>query len=405
MNLRDHLPAGLKGFFSHFDDYGLSKPQYQHFTSWMLGILNGYSHATEIAKRYSDKSHRSLSRFMSSSPWNHKQINKIRMKWATNILSQRYMKYFPLVIDDTVNKKYGKLLAGVGKYYSNTEKRVIWGQSIVSSHLVMAESDIPLFVDLYIKKEDYSNQEKFKSKIDFAMDQIKQFPHVSDRIGVVVTDSWYASVKIINLTVEMRHQGIFDLKSDRIVNYRGSKTSVSQLAKERLKDDFDLVKVDGRLFRVWTAKVKVPRVQRKKLRLLISQQDLIDKKTKERSWSDFKYILTTDLSMGSWLIIYLYRRRWKIETFYKFAKNCLKFAASRLESEQSITRFFIMLYFAYTYLALTRDPNCIYYEDSKSLYEAKNLLEERSFEEVIEWIYDKSIQGVDLDEIKAHFEV
>ncbi len=169
--------------------------------------------------------------------------------------------------------------------------------------------------------------------------------------------------------------------------------------------DGDLVKVDGRLFRVWTAKVKVPRVQRKKLRLLISQQDLIDKKTKERSWSDFKYILTTDLSMGSWLIIYLYRRRWKIETFYKFAKNCLKFAASRLESEQSITRFFIMLYFAYTYLALTRDPNCIYYEDSKSLYEAKNLLEERSFEEVIEWIYDKSIQGVDLDEIKAHFEV
>jgi len=338
---------------------------------------------------------------MNSEAWNDNELNTQRIGRAANIISQKYMKYYPLIIDDTINEKYGKLLDGVGYHFSHMKGGTVWGQQLVTSHMVLADTDFPLFVDLYRKEDELEDKTKFRSKIDMARDQIRKFPKINGRKGIVVTDTWYASVKIMNQTMSSGFHGIFDLKSDRQVNYQGKKYSVSELATTRKKTDFDLVKIDGKLFRVWTAKLKVPRVQQKKSRLLISQQDLNYGKNKKQKWSKFKYLLSTDTSMGAWLIIHLYRKRWKIETFYRFVKNCFDFTKNRLEDQTGIQRYFTLAFFAYTYLALTRDPLSTFYEGSKSLYEAQNNLHNHKLEEVIEWIYDRTLQGVDLSEIKS----
>ncbi|MFV2015237.1 MAG: transposase [Candidatus Heimdallarchaeota archaeon] len=401
--LKNHLPPSLKDFFRNFE-VELSKPQYDHFQSWVIGNLDGKVDATKISREYSDKHPSSLTRFMNSEAWNDNKLNIQRIGWAANITSQKYMKYYPLIIDDTVNEKYGKLLDGVGYHFSHMKGGSVWGQQLVTSHMVLAGTDFPLFDDLYLKEEEVTDKNKFRSKIDMALDHIKKFPKIDGRRGIVVTDTWYVSVTIMNQTMSSGFHGIFDLKSDRQVNYEGKKYSVSELAVAREKTDFDLVKIDGKLFRVWTAKLKVPRVQQKKSRLLISQQDLNYGKMnkKEPKWSKFKYLLSTDTSMGPWLIIYLYRKRWKIETFYRFVKNCFGFTKNRLEDQDAIQRYFTLAFFAYTYLALTRDPLSSYYEDTKSLYEAQNNLHNNKLEEVIEWIYDRTLQGIDLSEIKSN---
>lgn len=397
------LPSSLIEFIHTFESE-LSKPQFNHFQSWIVGILDGKAEATKISKFYSDKHPSSLTRFMNSESWNDSELNTQRIRWASNIASQKYMKYYPLIIDDTVNEKYGKLLDGVGYHFSHMKGGTVWGQQLVTSHMVLANIDFPLFVDLYEKEEDFEDKTKFRSKIDIALDQIQQFPKVNGMKGVVITDTWYASVKIMNQTIRSGFNGIFDLKSDRQVNYEGVKYSVSELAEQRKDTDFDLVKIDGKLYRVWTAKIKVPRVQQRKLRLLISQQDLNygKKIKKEPKWSKSKYLLSTNTSMGPWLIIYLYRKRWSVETFYRFVKNCFDFTKNRLEDQNAIQRYFTLAFFAYTYLAFTRDPLCTYYEESKSLYQAQDNLQNKKLEEVIEWIYDKTILGVDLSEIKSN---
>jgi len=398
---KNHLPPSLIDFFKDFETE-LSKPQFDHFQSWVIGILDGKVDATKISSAYSDKHASSLTRFMNSESWNENTLNIQRIGWAANIISQKYMKYYPLIIDDTINEKYGKLLDGVGYHFSHMNGGTVWGQQLVTSHIVLADTDFPLFVDLYRKKEELSDDSKFRSKIEIALDHIRKFPKINGRKGIVVTDTWYASVKIINQTMSSGFDGIFDLKSDRQVNYEGKKYSVSELAETRKKTDFDLVKIDGKLYRVWTAKIKVPRVQQRKSRLLISQQELNYGKKKEPKWSKFKYLLSTDTSMGPWLIIYLYRKRWKIETFYRFVKNCFDFTGNRLEDQTGIQRYFTLAFFAYTYLALTRDPLSSFYEDTKSLYEAQNNLQNKKLEEAIEWIYDRTLQGIDLSEIKAN---
>jgi hypothetical protein len=401
MFFRDLLPENLSRFYERFED-NLSVPQYNHFQSWVSGILSGLVDATKISKQLSDKHSSSLTRFMSSEAWDGDNLNIQRINWASSVISQQYMKYYPLIIDDTINEKYGKLLAGVGKFFDHGKKRFIWGQQLLTSHLVVAQADLPLFVDLYLKEEQAEAKGiPFRSKIEIAIDHISKFPKLQGREGVVVTDSWYSSVKIINHTLDLNFRGIFDLKSDRKVTYMKKSKSVSEFAAEQDPATFKLVKVDGRLFRVWTAKVKVPRVHQDQSRLVIVQQEL-KSKTKERKWSKFKYILATHTSMGPWLIIFLYRRRWQIESFYRFVKNCMHFGGSRLESEESILKYFILVYFAYTYLILTRDPLSHYFEESENIYQALEDLNSKNFEEVIEWIYDKSIEGIDLEDIKQN---
>ena len=116
--LKKHLPLSLKDFFKNFEE-DLSKPQFDHFQSWVIGILDGKVDATKISKAYSYKHPSSLTRFMNSESWNDSNLNILRIGWAANIISQKYMKYYPLIIDDTINEKFGKLLDGVGYHFSH----------------------------------------------------------------------------------------------------------------------------------------------------------------------------------------------------------------------------------------------------------------------------------------------
>lgn len=395
----EHIPEDLEYFFSRFQN-DLSKPQFENLKAWTTGILSGLAEASKISGQYSSRHATSLTRFMGLSGWDHFRLNSQRIGWASNILQQKYIKYYPLIIDDTVNEKYGKLLAGVGKYWHNTKHRVVWGQQVLTSHLVLAGADIPLFVDLYRKKEDLDDAQEFQTKVEMAMGHIERFPKFEGRTGVVISDTWYATKKLMNKTLECEFEGIFALKNNRKVTYQGKQVRVAELAKQRSETDFKEKTVEGKIYRVWYCKVKLPGVKRKRVRLLISQKQLIDKTTEEIRWSDFKYLVVTDLNMRSWLILFLYRQRWKIETFYQFVKNGFDFAGVRLNSYESVIRYFLLLYFAYTYLELTRVECSWNYRISKSLYQAKEMIVEENLENLIDWIYNESQKGVNLKTIK-----
>ena len=395
----DLLPEGLKSFLDEFEE-NLSKPQFTNLKSWTSGIIDGKSSVYKIKEEFSEKHVTSLTRFMHESKWNHKELNNHRINWATNILMLRHQKYYPIIIDDTVNRKYGSLMFGTGRYYSNSEKRIVNGQSIVTSHLHISGSDIPLFVDIYQKKEEYEDIADFKSKVDFAVKHIERAPHLKGRCGVVITDSWYSSAGVIKTTLEQEFEGIFAIKKNRKVKFKGDSIQVSKIALDP-ETKFDEVTVKGKEYRVWTSKVTLHGIlnkdtgKSKNLRLCISQQKLKDNK-----WSGYAYLLATDMTMDKWTILNLYQKRWTIETFYKFAKNAFDFKGSQLRTYQGAIRYFILLFFAYTYLTLTRFPHFLYETTAKSQYEAMEMLEKETMDNLISWIYDETKNGADLNDIK-----
>jgi len=380
---QNHISDNLASYFNVFEE-SLSKPQFSHFQSWNLGILHGKAQGSKISSQFSDKSETSVTRFLSQSSWDHHELNRQRIVFAKNILQQKYQKYVPLIIDDTIFEKYGKKLPGIGWHWSHTDNAVVWGQSLVTSHMMAGDCDIPLFVDLYHK---HSGQ----SKIDLAIGQIHQFRqlHLPDTTtGVVVTDTWYGCKDIINESLNNGFELVTMLKSNRKVKVQGIDTwlSIRDISAKLEEHSLHHVTVDGVIYRFSQVTGTIHGIGGRTNKILLVQQYSDEKK----SWSSFKYLLSTDTKMRAWTMIFLYRKRWKIETFYDFGKNQLKMADTRVLKELALLRFILLLFCSYTYLAL-RKFDSEYFENYEiSYYQLQNQVIDKCQTQLIRWVY---IQG------------
>jgi hypothetical protein len=76
-----------------------------------------------------------------------------------------------------------------------------------------------------------------------------------------------------------------------------------------------------------------------------SKADLCDKPS---------FILSTDVSLESQIILEYYQNRWDIEVSYRYHKNSLGFDQYQVESLTSINRYWSMVFMTYTFLEFFR---------------------------------------------------
>ena len=294
-------------------------------------------------------------------------------------------------MDDSVSKKYGKNLPGVGYHWSNTEKRTIWSQCLVTTHIVIDDIDYPLFLSLYNKDSDIS-------KLDLAMEQIAKCPQFRDSIMVIVGDSWYSAHKIIDTALNNNFHYLGMIKKNRLIKPENIDhwMNISDIERRLRKDAFHLVTVKGIRYRFAQVSGSIKKFTDKKFKILIVQQRLKN----ERRWSRCYYLLTTDPIMTPKQIIELYRKRWTIETFYKFCKERLGMTKSRVLGEQALSRFVILLFFTYTYLSLVRNKLSSFNKGVSTLYAAQRTVwhDEKRF--LIEKICILFEQGASITEVK-----
>lgn len=156
LSSQEIIPPTLSDYLSIFSET-LSCPQFGHLTSWISGILHNHAHASKIVRNgYSAKHPSSVTRFMTSSPWDEIAINEQRIAFAIEVGTQDYCKYYTLAIDDTVTKKYGKDLAGVGKYWSNSEKKSSGDKQSFPAILFSINDSISLYMLICISKRTLS---------------------------------------------------------------------------------------------------------------------------------------------------------------------------------------------------------------------------------------------------------
>ncbi|MCY3414887.1 MAG: transposase [Candidatus Heimdallarchaeota archaeon] len=380
-----HISDNLQSYFNIFAET-LSKPQQTHFESWNLGILHGFAQGSDISRQFSHRVETSVTRFLSQSSWNHHELNLERISHATNILHQRYQKYSSFIIDDTPFEKFGKQLPGIGYHYSHAEGGTIWGQAMLTSHLVAGDMDIPLFADLYSKETGIS-------KIDLAIEQINQFAQIPlhGSKGVLVADSWFSALKIFNACLENGFEFVTMLKSNRKVKIDGIDTwmSIRDISKSLHEESLHQVTVEGIRYRYAQMKGTIHGIGGHSCKILCIQQ--FSEETGE--WSNYKYLLSTDSSMGAWTLIFLYRQRWKIETFYKFGKERLEMDKSRVLKEKALLRFILLIFSSYTYLALQRF-NFVYFEKKdRSCYQILNQEILTTQTQLIRWVFTQGQLG------------
>jgi SRSO17 transposase len=186
-------------------NYGMSKPQFNHLSSIINGLINikGNKTISKIAEGIvSAKDKSSIYKFLSCSKWDDSLLNRNRINYINyfirNNISDNSVGF--LVIDDTVNvKKSAKKMQGLSFNHSHAEGKRVWSHCVVTSNFVFNDLSIPLQFQPYYSKDVCTKLNKpFKSKVDIAKDFINDFnaPDNCDSIYCLI-DSWYTSTPLI----------------------------------------------------------------------------------------------------------------------------------------------------------------------------------------------------------------
>ena len=165
----DIFGTKLKNYESCF-----SKPQWNHFNTYIHGLLlgeRGEKNIQDIADNMLDGRHQSsLNRFLTRHKWDVQQLNAIRLQQN---LSHRNGGV--LIVDDTIIEKSGKHMDGVGFLFDHCKGKSVRCHDIVSTHYQHGNQQVPLYFTPYAKEELAMQQDIwFKTKIQIALDLFRK---------------------------------------------------------------------------------------------------------------------------------------------------------------------------------------------------------------------------------------
>ena len=155
-----------------------SKPQFRNFSTYTLGLVacEGKKNIEAINRCFLNaKDQSSLNRFLTHSPWNLQKLEEKRLSLAQCLPIEAGSTGY-LLVDDTINRKTGKHMQEAGYHYDSAEGKAVWGHDIVTTHYVNGETEYPVRLSLYVKKETCQKEQRvFKTKIQLAFEQIGAF--------------------------------------------------------------------------------------------------------------------------------------------------------------------------------------------------------------------------------------
>ncbi len=250
-----------------------------------------------------------------------------------------------LALDDSVHTKTkGRKMGGLGRHYSNTEKRVVAGHCLFTGVYVLLGQRCPLAPRLYRQKCDCETAEvPFQSKIDLAVEQIEQFEPVPDTHTHVLIDSWYHCRRVRRAAQKRGWDVSGALKSNRCMrltlpNGEREWIQLSKYAAQLSEQDWQVViwpsaeggqPVYAHLVHTWIRKLGPTT-------LLITCHDLTDPGKSLRYWGSTRLVLTAQA------LINILAIRWEVETFFEYDKDLLGSDHYQLMSAQGVLRFWTL---------------------------------------------------------------
>src|SRR5579864_6221361 len=192
----------------------LSKPQYQHFVTVLLGFIlcqEGRALSGLARQSAGGPSVASLSRFLAQAPW--QPVHLVRV-WLSRFAQQmapvvqaeqerlrqarprrRGRPPDPLVTgyligdDSTVAKPKGTKMAGLGRHYSTTAGTHVRGHSLVQGLYVLLGRRCPLAPQLYQQQTVCQAADvPFRSKLDLLVEMVQTFVPVAGTRTHVLAD-------------------------------------------------------------------------------------------------------------------------------------------------------------------------------------------------------------------------
>lgn len=247
----------LHKFFKqlNFDLY-LTKPQLSHLESVMDAMISkGFNgKISDIAELAPARHRASITRFLSSSSWNEKLLERALKAYIVELIWTRSRPtkqpiYF--IIDDTISEKTkpsSKAINPIEKcsfHNSHLKGKNVYGHQILVSLLSCDGLVLPYSIDIYDKES--------MSKIKLSQNLITTLPKPENK-GYVLCDSWYSCKNIFNASKKAGYSYIGALKTNRVIFPKGHERlgiKLHQFATSLSIEDFDLVTVKDTQYYVY----------------------------------------------------------------------------------------------------------------------------------------------------------
>jgi hypothetical protein len=322
-----------------------NKPQHRHFSTYITGLIaiEGKKNIKNINNAFTEhRDQSSLNRFITEPSWSLRRLEEKRLELAMKGLPVKPGSTGTLIIDDTITKKTGKHMEYTGYHYDHTEGKTVMGHNLVTCHYVNGDSEYPVGLRLYVKRDTCEEEVlTFRTKIQLAVDQIKEFRAPPRTHTVVAYDSWYFCRKVVEACRSKGFDWVTQAKSNRVVKRRGVRMSVTELAESipvesfrRLMIGRDEYTVCG--FRVWMNGVG-------KVRLVVSREE-----------DGFHFYVSNRVDWSVRCVVAAYRRRQSVEVYIRDVKQNLGLGECQARRGRGAIIHWYLVYTAYTLLALLR---------------------------------------------------
>lgn len=314
--------------------------QFQHFAQYVTGLIvcikHNIKHMNDQFLWHCDQS--TKNRFLTEAPWSELKVNHRRIKLIKDRIKNVSPRKCMLIIDDTllehdVDTKSMKQMSlfrdpGTGLYEH--------GHVIVTTHLDCPLGQFPINFRLYYPKGCVS-------KITLAKWLVKSAIRMGLPFQTVAFDAWYLAPELTDYLDAQGKAWVSRGKSNRVAFLEGHKQPIVQWLSRQNTESIMTIIVDGESYQTISKTIKLSNHKRVKLVAIKDPKD-------ETGWT---LLLCNQLHWSPDGIIRAYKRRWKIETFYRDAKQNLGLEDYMLRSMIGTKRHWYLVFLAYTLLELS----------------------------------------------------
>jgi SRSO17 transposase len=324
------VKANLSSYLKHFqEEFKVgSFDQSDNARRYLLGLLKGQTgkrNIERISEQYSHDNYQSLHHFISHSNWQSDAVRECMQQLNIKILSSASFGY---IIDEKSVAKKGLKSIGVSRQYCGSTGKIDNCQTGVYSVLTTPGITLPCNFRLFLPKPWLKGQQEIKTKVDLAMEMIKQ-----DRKNGILPQ-WYGGDALYGRAVKMTSFIEDECGANFVMD-----TTKNQLIN--LKDPSDKrrksITVEKYLRQIDISKEKIVRYEEaKKARVHIAAVIIKDKNQKENS-RHRRLVISKGLSKNDKIkisltnftlqekkaaqLVYMQRARFNVEQYFREASQ------------------------------------------------------------------------------------
>ena len=319
-----------------------SKPQWNHFTTYMHGLLlgeKGEKNIQDIAGNMLDGRHQSsLNRFLTQHKWDVRRLNAIRLQ---QVLSHR--EGGVLIVDDTLIEKTGEHMDGVGYLFDHCTGKTVQCHDIISTYYRQDDQQVPLYFTLYVKEELAMNQDVwFKTKIQIALDLFRR-SLMQVHPEVVVFDAWYMSKELVDFLRSRGLTWVSSAKRNRLIQVDDTWISVSAYTKRLSKQSFKRInRLVGKQRFKWLFETTNVMKNIGLVKLVILRE--------RRNSKTCTFLVSNNTGLDGLKVLEYYKKRWSIEVFHRDCKQHLGMGEYQVRRLDAVVIHLHLVVLAYTLL-------------------------------------------------------